>query len=57
MTALLFAQPSGSTFGRNYRLLLNQYNEVLNVFLVDKAVPNRGIGSVDGVPSDTTRPS
>jgi hypothetical protein len=53
MTALLFAQPSGSTFGRNYRLLLNQYNEVLNFFLVDKAVPNRGIGTDGGAASNT----
>jgi hypothetical protein len=53
MIALPFAQPSGSAFPPNYRLLLNQYNEVLNFFLVDKAVPNRGIGSVDGVLSNT----
>jgi hypothetical protein len=53
MIALPFAQPSGSPFRPNYRLLLNQYNEVLNFFLVDKAVPNRGIGTVDGVVSNT----
>lgn len=53
MIALPFAQPSGSDFRPNYRLLLNQYNEVLNFFLVDKAVPNRGIGPVDGVVSNT----
>lgn len=32
----------------NYRLLLNQYNEVLTFETVDKAVPNRGIGREDG---------
>jgi hypothetical protein len=53
MIALPFAQPAGSTFPPNYRLLVNQYNEVLNFFLVDKAVPNRGIGPVDGVVSNT----
>lgn len=53
MIALPFAQPAESTFRPNYRLLLNQYNEVLNFFLVDKAVPNRGIGSVGGVVSNT----
>lgn len=53
MIALPFAQPAGSTFRPNYRLLLNQYNEVLNFFLVDKAVPNRGIGAVGGVVSNT----
>lgn len=53
MIALPFAQPAGSTFRPNYRLLVNQYNEVLNFFLVDKAVPNRGIGPVGGVVSNT----
>jgi hypothetical protein len=53
MIALPFAQPSGSPFRPNYRLLLNQYNEVLNFFLVDKAVPNRGIATVNGVASNT----
>lgn len=32
----------------DYRLLLNQYNETLTFETVDKAVPNRGIGEVDG---------
>jgi hypothetical protein len=53
MIALPFAQPSGSPFRPNYRLLVNQYNEALNFFLVDKAVPNRGITNVDGVASNT----
>ncbi|MGH3585351.1 MAG: heme-binding protein [Pseudonocardia sp.] len=48
MIALPFAQPDGSSFPPNYRLLLNQYNEELTVFLADKGVPNRGIGTVDG---------
>lgn len=53
LIALPFAQPAGSTFRPNYRLLLNQYDEVLNFTLVDKAVPNRGIGPVGGVVVDT----
>lgn len=53
MIALPFAQPAGSPFRPNYRLLLNQYNEVLNFFLVDKKVPNRGIGPVNGVIANT----
>ncbi|MCX6467118.1 MAG: heme-binding protein [Pseudonocardiales bacterium] len=53
MIALPFAQPAGSTFRPNYRLLLNQYDEVLNFTLVDKAVPNRGIGPVGGVVVNT----
>lgn len=53
MIALPFAQPSGSPFRPSYRLLVNQYNEVLNFFVVDKAVPNRGITTVDGVTSNT----
>lgn len=40
MIALPFA---AGQFG--YRLLLNQYNETLKFGLVDKAVPNRGIGN------------
>lgn len=28
---------------RNYHLLMNQYNEVLNLTFVDDGVPNRGI--------------
>ena len=43
MIALPFA---GGEF--NYRLLLNQYDETLKFNLVDKAVPNRGIGREDG---------
>jgi hypothetical protein len=47
MIALPFATP-----GLNYRLLVNQYNEELNFFLVDKGVPNRGI-SRNGATIDT----
>jgi hypothetical protein len=43
MIALPFAPQNGSP-GPTFRLLLNQYNEVLNFFLVDKSVPNRGVG-------------
>jgi len=39
MIALPFADPPF-----NYRLLMNQYNERLNFSIVDKGVPNRGIG-------------
>jgi hypothetical protein len=53
MIALPFAPPSDSPFQLNYRLLVNQYNEVLNFFLVDKGVPNRGIGPVDGELANT----
>jgi hypothetical protein len=57
MIALPFAVP-GATPGAppatgshaSFRLLLNQYNEVLKFNLVDKAVPNRG---VDGAPPTT----
>ncbi len=41
MIALPFAAPGAPPF----RLLLNQYDEVLTFTLVDKAVPNRGITS------------
>ena len=44
MIALPFAETGGGgPFPRNFRLLLNQFNEVLRFNLVDKAVPNRGI--------------
>ncbi|MTB88305.1 hypothetical protein H9L21_01750 [Aeromicrobium senzhongii] len=50
MIALPFGPPEGATFRPAYRLLLHQYNERLIFSLVDKAVPNRGIGPVaDGV--------
>ena len=39
MIALPFAQPGFL----DYRLLLNQFDEVLNFTLVDKGVPNRGV--------------
>ena len=42
MIALPFAGTGAG--GLNYRLLLNQYNEELKFTLVDKGVPNRGIG-------------
>jgi hypothetical protein len=41
MIALPFAPQNGNP---TFRLLLNQYNEILNFFLVDKSVPNRGVG-------------
>jgi len=41
MIALPFATRPGSPL--DYRLLLNQYNEELDFFLVDKNVPNRGV--------------
>ena len=40
LIALPFAETGQ---GRNYRLLLNQYNEVLSFAFVDDNVPNRGI--------------
>lgn len=43
MIALPFATEPDSP--RNYRLLMNQYNEELEFTEVDKAVPNRGIRS------------
>lgn len=46
MIALPFAGPL------KYRLLVNQYNEEIRFTLVDKAVPNRGIGD-DAVPVNT----
>jgi hypothetical protein len=45
MIALPFVSP-----GLDYRLLLNQYDEQLNFTIVDKAVPNRGIG--EGIQTD-----
>ena len=50
MIALPFATAPGSSI--NYRLLLNQYNESLTFTLVDKAVPNRGVNSVDPVENE-----
>jgi hypothetical protein len=47
MIALPFA-----TAGPPFRLLLNQYNETLNFTLVDKAVPNRGIGGAPVTQTD-----
>jgi len=44
--ALPFAAGPESPF--NYRLLVNQYNEELKFSLVDKAVPNRGLGGNGG---------
>jgi hypothetical protein len=41
MIALPFATKPGSPL--DYRLLVNQYNEDLDFFLVDKGVPNRGV--------------
>ncbi|MEO9824341.1 MAG: heme-binding protein [Paracoccaceae bacterium] len=40
LIALPFAEPNQF---RNYRLLFNQYNEVLKFTKVDESVPNRGI--------------
>ena len=50
MIALPFVAPPppGVPFPLNYRLLLHQYNEELEFILVDKAVPNRGIRSLQG---------
>ena len=36
----------------NYRLLMNQYNEVLTFSIVDKGVPNRGI-NMNGLSGET----
>lgn len=52
MIALPFAQPEGSTFRPDYRLLLNQFNEILRFNLVDKAVPNRGIDATGTTNTD-----
>lgn len=49
MIALPFASGEGPL---DYRLMVNQYNEVLKFSLVDKRVPNRGIiKGADGDPS------
>lgn len=50
MIALPFKAPEGRP---NFRLLLNQYNEDLEFFLVDKGVPNRGIQRGPFVVNDT----
>ena len=47
MIALPFAGDLG------YRLLVNQYDEELTFGLVDKAVPNRGIGTTNGQTDET----
>ncbi len=47
MIALPFATPADSPFPFNYRLLMNQYNEELKFTLIDKGVPNRGIGRIN----------
>lgn len=52
MIALPFAQPPGSAFRPDYRLLLNQYNEELRFNLVDKKVPNRGIDATGTTNTD-----
>lgn len=55
MIALPFVDPrtGDERFRFNYRLLLNQYNEVLEFKLVDKAVPNRSIRLAPGNPANT----
>ncbi len=45
MIALPFINPEGVNL--DYRLLLNQYNEVLTFETVDKGVPNRGLKKVN----------
>lgn len=40
LIALPFAEPGAR---RNFRVLMNQYNEVLKFFFVDDDIPNRGI--------------
>lgn len=50
MIALPFATRPGSPL--DYRLLLNQFNEELKFTLVDKMVPNRGIGGGGTVETD-----
>lgn len=50
MIALPFATQPQSPL--DYRLLLNQYNEDLKFSLVDKMVPNRGIGKNGTVETD-----
>src|ERR1700709_965762 len=43
-------------FGKSpngYRLLMNQYDEVLNFILADVGVPNRGVG--EQLPDGTTK--
>ncbi|MGV9710396.1 heme-binding protein [Gordonia sp. NPDC003424] len=54
LIALPFRTEPDPVTGRalNYRLLLNQYNEVLKFSLVDKNVPNRGI-SLNGTTVQT----
>jgi hypothetical protein len=44
-------------FGKSpngYRLLMNQYDEVLNFIVADVGVPNRGVNPADGTPADQT---
>lgn len=51
----MMALPFGGTNSENgYRLLMNQYNEVLNFIVADVGVPNRGSDPVSGEPSDQT---
>jgi hypothetical protein len=47
MIALPFATLANAPMPFNYRLLMNQYNEELKFTLIDKGVPNRGIGRVN----------
>lgn len=51
----MIALPFGGKDSENgYRLLMNQYNEVLNFIVADVGVPNRGSDPVSGEPSDQT---
>lgn len=51
MIALPFFSPP-DIFPPPYRLLVNQYNEILRFNLVDKAVPNRGVDLATGNNTD-----
>lgn len=44
----MIALPFDTNDRRNFRVLMNQYREELNFTLVDKGVPNRGIGRENG---------
>ena len=51
MIALPFFSAPG-VFPPPFRLLMNQYNEILRFNLVDKAVPNRGVDLAAGTNTD-----
>ncbi|WP_156329831.1 heme-binding protein [Achromobacter piechaudii] len=49
----LISLPFGGS-ENGYRLLMNQYDEVLNFIVADVGVPNRGVNPADGAQADQT---